>query len=311
MVGAGENSILSGDMLGLRLACGLLPIVTDGRRSLRGTARFLRFRDGWAVLNLARESDLELLPAFTQGQVTTDDAQGLERWAAMAGKDEALRDALDLGLAFAVLPSGPQKVNRPIRYSPSGVALSKGGVVNLSGLWAGPLAGRILSDAGSEVTILSAQNRLEPPKPVWACRFDALMRHGQTELRVPRLSDPVAVAALERAQVIITSSRSESLARAGITPRPDQLWLQITAYGATGMQARRIGYGDDVAVAAGGAIWAEDGTPRFQGDAFPDPLTGMLGALGVLRAQRNGEGGVVAVNLHDSAAWALGPLGEV
>lgn len=311
MVRADADSILLSNIMGLRVESGLSPVVTDGHRSLRGTARFLRFRDGWGVLNLARESDLELLHAFTQGHVMTDEADRLDRWAALSAKDEALRDAVDLGLAFAVLPVGPPMVQTPIRYAPSGVALKAGGVVNLSGLWAGPLAGRILADAGIEVTVLSAQNRPELPQPAWAGRFAKIMRHRQAELRVPRLSHPVAVEALERAQVIITSSRPDSLARAGIAPRPDQLWLQITAYGAEGMQARRIGYGDDVGVAAGGAIWGEDGAPRFQGDAFPDPLTGMLGALGVLRAQQSGQGGVVSVNLHDCAAWALGGQGEV
>lgn len=262
-------------------------------------------RDGWGVLNLARRSDEDLLEAFTAGSVCFAN-EGLSDWMAAQDSAAILDLATDLGLAYAPVPRVmPLAPDIPWTFRPSGSSLSGRGIVNLAGLWAGPLAGRILSDLGQPLTHLTTPARQPESSPPWARSFDSWLRQGQACLVIDDLRDDIAHEILSKAQVVITGARLQGLVRAGIAPRPDQLWVQITAYGSTGRAAQRIGYGDDVGAAAGGLFWDKDGKPRFQGDAFPDPLTGVLSALAVLEAQRQGLGGVIAINLFDVAAWSL------
>ena len=89
------------------------------------------------------------------------------------------------------------------------------------------------------------------------------------------------------------------------------MWVSITAYGRHGAAAGRIGFGDDVAVAAG--LVASDpgsGSPVFCGDALADPLTGIAAALLVLDGLAAGGGRLLDVPMAQVAAATLDGSGS-
>jgi crotonobetainyl-CoA:carnitine CoA-transferase CaiB-like acyl-CoA transferase len=96
---------------------------------------------------------------------------------------------------------------------------------------------------------------------------------------------------------VIEASRPRALAQLGIdaeaiAAESGGVWVSITAYGRA---HNRIGYGDDVAAAAG---LLGDG-PVFAGDAIADPLTGSYAAAAALDAWSAGESGVLDIAMYD------------
>jgi crotonobetainyl-CoA:carnitine CoA-transferase CaiB-like acyl-CoA transferase len=64
-----------------------------------------------------------------------------------------------------------------------------------------------------------------------------------------------------------------------------------------------VAFGDDGA-AAGGLVSRSNGDfPEFMGDAIADPLTGLIGTIGVIESIRAGGGHLIDVALQRSSAW--------
>jgi crotonobetainyl-CoA:carnitine CoA-transferase CaiB-like acyl-CoA transferase len=92
------------------------------------------------------------------------------------------------------------------------------------------------------------------------------------------------------ADVVIEGSRPRALRQMGIRAEDvlaeardsgrSKCWISITAYGRTGPWSNAVGFGDDVAFAAGLiAFDPRTGTPAPCGDAIADPVTGVNAAL--------------------------------
>ena len=118
------------------------------------------------------------------------------------------------------------------------------------------------------------------------------------------------VAWLERADVVVESSRPRALAQLGIDPPAVaaagrlRVWLSVTAYGRSGPMGDWVGFGDDAAVAAGLVAWDEAG-PCFCADAAPDPATGLRAALAVVDHLAAGGQWLLDVALARVAAAAV------
>jgi hypothetical protein len=84
-------------------------------------------------------------------------------------------------------------------------------------------------------------------------------------------------------------------------------WMSVTAYGRDGDGANRIGFGDDVAVAAGLAIAGEP--PLFVGDAIADPITGLYAAVAGLACIGAPTAHAVEASLCRATRYAAG-LGD-
>jgi hypothetical protein len=86
------------------------------------------------------------------------------------------------------------------------------------------------------------------------------------------------------------------------------IWTSITAYGRTGPWDNRVGFGDDVAAAAG--LVAElDGVPVPVGDAIADPLAGARAAAETSAALLRTTGRLIDVSMRDVAHGATGDRG--
>ncbi len=309
----------------------------------RGT-RLLAARDGWLAVSLARADDLDLVPAWlghggeldTPGAgagaaVPLDDAAWdvVARRVAVRSVADLEAQAVLLGLPVGVLasPAVPAALASPTGSGPfldlpvSATSLGPAParrldgllVVDLSSLWAGPLCGRILADAGATVVKVESISRPDGARLGPAAFFD-LLNAGKASVRVD-LGHPAGVRSLVdllgRADLVIEGSRPRALEQLGI--RADALveagpavWVSITGHGRHGPARNRVAFGDDAAIAGGLAAW-RDGRPCFCADAVADPATGLVAAAAALTALAAGGRWLVDVAMVDVAAHLAGP----
>lgn len=300
--------------LGVLDRTGQLPLAPPGLSSPNGACRLFRAADGWMTLNLAREEDHDLIPAWL------DCGFGGEPWDAVASyarhqtRADLVAGADLLGLPAAAVGEticdslDPPRLplGRPGR---TGGALS---VIDLSALWAGPMCGAILAAMGAEITKVESVRRPDPTRtstPDFFRRLNGAKRHLALDLGAAdgqaRLRDAILVA-----DVLITSARPRAFAGLGLDPaevfaeRPGLVWVAVTGHGWTGAASSRVAFGDDAAAAGGLVRWTPGGQPRFLGDALADPVTGLAAAIGALRGLEAGGGVLVDVALAKSAAGA-------
>jgi len=163
-------------LLGERAACAGLR--RRGRISAGGSCRLVAACDGWVAVNLARPSDVDLLPAWlASGDIRAQEAGALAARAQLLGlpvsvvaePEDAAADeqAVARGQAFPFepflvdgRPSSPARADcgrrahsrsRPMAFV----------VVDLSSLWAGPLCAHLLGLAGGRVIKVESTGRVD------------------------------------------------------------------------------------------------------------------------------------------------------
>lgn len=299
-----------------------------GRRSCGGKAELMPTRDGWIVVQLPREDDWRAVPAWleidaerlpdvTSDTTSADDA----RWAVVhavvrtRATEALLAQGRLLGLAVAPAPRDVPddaplfRLRAPTESRPESPTTSMR-VLDLSTLWAGPLAGSILAEAGADVVKVESPDRPDGARAAEPRFFD-LMNAGKDgaalDLKTP--ADRARFEALlAAADVVLESARPRALAQLGYdgaawaAERPGRLWVSVTGYGRA---HEWIAFGDDAAIAAGlawpGASRDPD-EPAFCGDAIADPLTGLHAAALALAHRGAGRGGLLELALRDVAA---------
>lgn len=316
-----------GDLRGAQLLgerAAIAGLVRAGGTAPGGACRLLEAADGGIALNLAREDDWALLPAWCEAEVE-------RHWDAVARAVRA-RPAAELvsrgrllGLAVAA-DEMPTALPRAWfeRVSPRGVGDAPadaergraGGplVVDLSSLWAGPLCSHLLQRLGARVIKVESAARPDGARRGAPAFFDLLnagkasvaldfgSAQGRAQLR----------ALLQRADIVIEGSRPRALRQLGIDAealvreRPGVTWLSLCGYGRDPVQENWVAYGDDAGVAAGlsAAMRAATGLRLIAGDAVADPLTGLHAALAAWSCHRAG-GGLVSVSLRNVVARCL------
>ncbi|MDZ4374201.1 MAG: CoA transferase [Phenylobacterium sp.] len=305
--------------LGVLDRAGHLTLGEPGRPiSPNGACRMLRAADGWVALNLAREDDRALVPAWVCADAP-DVSSEAEAWA-LAERGAAGLPCVALIEQAALLGLPVSRVGERVGASPPRAMVTSGmsppgRVVDLSALWAGPLCGAILAAMGAEVTKVESQRRPDPTRETTPRFFQAL-NGGKTALTLD-LSRPADQGRLrgmiECADILITSARPRALPSLGLDPEalfaanPSLVWVAITGHGWSGEAGRRVAFGDDAAAAGGLIDWTGAG-PVFLGDALADPVAGLEAARGALLAHQAG-GGLVDVSMAGAAAdaaWACG-----
>ncbi|MDO8361883.1 MAG: CoA transferase [Actinomycetota bacterium] len=341
----GEVTVDGAALLGERAA--LAGLARRGRTSCGGGTRLLPTADGWMALSLARGSDVELLDAWLEAPLAAavtapgnahggppiDDAG----WARVEGEVARhpgvalVQRAGLLGLPCALLgevsPADHALVACDAVHS---APRPRGGlaglmVVDLSSLWAGPLAGHLLGLGGAEVVKVESTGRPDGARSGPTEFFD-LLHAGHRSVALD-FTVPAGRAALLRlllrADVVVEASRPRALAGLGASfdlvhaEGWRGVWLSVTGHGRAGEAAMRVAFGDDAA-AAGGLLAHAEGGPVFCADAIADPATGLLGAVAVMQMLAAGRSGRVSVSLaataahlaagvHDNAAVAATP----
>jgi hypothetical protein len=316
-------------LLGERAALGGFAV--PHRRSAGGGCRMIEARDGWIALNLARDADRDLLPAWleTPGLNPLFDP-AIDR--AISGKDwePLIARGREMGLALAGLDEHPVSpgvellVTGQRRAAPVG---ERPLVVDLSALWAGPLAGHLLWLAGAQVVKVESRGRPDALRQGDPALF-ALLNQGKASVALDFAGneDRAALHALvERADIVIEASRPRALRQLGIdaerlvAAHPGKVWVTITGHGASDDAADWVGFGDDCAVAGSLSAVLRDttGLIGFGGDAVADPLAGITAAQEAWWAWQMGQGsriglamsGLVALAIHEESEEDAGRFG--
>jgi len=293
----------------------------QGSVSAGGAARLLKTCDGWIAVQLPRLDDWQLVPAWLEIDLPAERFELDSGWRLIEGRlrTRNTKDVIDRGrliglaVAEATRTISSHVPAYQLRATSEAAPIERRlRVLDLTSLWAGPLATSLLADAGCNVLKVEAPGRPDGARSGPTEFFD-LMNHGKQSVALD-LHQATDRAHFERlldaADVVVESARPRSLAQLGYdaktwcSVRAGRLWTSITGYG---REQEWIAFGDDAAVAAGLA-WplAPDATsastPSFCGDAIADPLTGLHAAALMLGFLRNGRGGLLELSLRDVVA---------
>ncbi len=291
-----------------------LGLVRGGRVSANGGCRLLDTADGRIALNLPRADDWALLPALLGAPVL--DWTALARLVARRPGAALLAQGRLLGLAIAPdqVPPPPPAPFIVEQHAAPGLQPGPPLVVDLSALWAGPLAGALLAAAGARVIKVESTRRPDGARHGAAAFYD-LLNAGKASVTLD-FADAADVRLLHRlvaaADIVIEASRPRALAALGIDAvaqaRRGASWVSITAHGRTGDAAHWAGFGDDAAVAGGlaAAMRRGWGEAMFAGDAIADPLTGITAGFAAWASWRAGGGRLVALAMSEVTAHGCG-----
>ena len=288
--------------------------IRDERQCAGGYGCLMDTANGRIALNLVRDDDWDLIPAWLEGDA--QDWGAISDQARLKDAGYLVERAAEIGLAVAEdkLPPRPESWVSIKRYEtapPKANPL----IVDLSGLWAGPLASSLLAMGGAQVLKIESPTRPDGMR-LGHEGFYALLNSGkdcvalnfrdETDLR--KLKNLIT-----HADVVIEASRPRALKQLGISAedfianKPGQIWARLTAYG---RDENRIGFGDDIGISAGLATVMElaHGEPCFVGDAIADPVNGVHLALAIRAMLRQGGGAVIDVSMKDVLRYAMGDL---
>lgn len=306
--------------MGILDRLGHLPLADPGRTSCNGACRLAAASDGWIAVNLARDEDRELVPAWLEAGIGEDPWTQIERLAPTMTCASLVERAALMGLPAGAVgevwaPHSDAVVHR-MGVGTNHVAWPPQ-VLDLSALWAGPLCGAVLAAAGARVTRVESLGRPDPTRtstPELFRRLNGTKAEVGLDLRGAADRRRLVDLASE-ADILITGARPAALARLGVTPEalftanPNLIWVAITGYGWSLATADRVAFGDDASAAGGLVGWTAAGEPRFLGDALADPITGLAAAAAALTGFHTGGGVVVDAALAVCAAGAASELG--
>ncbi len=310
-------------------------LTVRGRTSCGGAAHLMRAQDGWVAVNLARSSDLELLPAWLALAGDPEECPAPaattgppdERWRA----DDRIRpdlerrvrrlpgSALAEAAAIVGLPVGVLGEREPDLHAGVTVHRFAGPVepgpprrvVDLSSLWAGPLCGSLLAACGAKVVKVTDLRRPDGARsghPDWYRFLNGEKAHRELALDTAAgRADLLALIA--GADVVIESARPRGLQQLGIDaeevmrgPGGPRVWVSITGHG---RRSTRVAFGDDAAVSGGLVVHGDDG-PWFCGDAIADPLSGMAATDASLSCLAAGTRGLIEISMAGVATAHAG-----
>jgi len=298
----------------------LAKLTIPGRTSAGGGCRLYDTLDDTVALNLARPADRELLPAlFETDELNADDIQTTSAWMARSDAARLVRRGRAMGLAIAAVHEHPSPIVPRVELVTGDCARTAASraprVIDLSALWAGPLAAHLLWLAGAEVVKVESRSRPDTMRD-GDTSFYALLNQGKASVALDfadRNDRQALLALIATADIVIEAARPRALAQLGIDAgdivrgTPGLVWITITAHGAVGESADWVGFGDDCAVAAGlsAALREVSGRTGFVGDAIADPLTGIFAALTAWEAWMSRRGGRLGVAMSHVVAHCL------
>ncbi|MEM9174427.1 MAG: CoA transferase [Myxococcota bacterium] len=298
-----------------------------GRTTAGGAGRLLRARDGWLAIQLPRPDDWRLVPAWLEIELDAQGQRDEQGWAQLTAAirtrpvEACVERARLIGLACAPAPRAPVRDATFFRFDAADAPDANVGrergrplrVLDLSTLWAGPLATSLLACAGASVLKVESPIRPDGARAGPDAFFDRMnARKCGAALDLTHAGDRARFSELlEETDVVVESARPRALRQLGfsaeqwIAGRAGRLWLSITGYSRA---HEWIAFGDDAAIAAG-LGWSsgtDPDAPCFCGDALADPLTGLHAAAIALAFTSHGRGGLVDVALRDVTACAAG-----
>jgi hypothetical protein len=318
ITGSPALAALSGaTLLGERAA--LNSFAVPGTISAGGGCRFFATSDSHIALNLSRDDDRALLPALLgDASVDPNDIAALEQHMSVRRAEELVIQGRTLGLAIASL--NERLVSPPSRTSAIGLPVAQKRaqpplVIDLTALWAGPLAGHLLGLSGAQVIKVESHNRpdrMRQGDPALFARLNQNKANVALDLRDTQ-DRHALISFIRRADFVLEAARPRALPQLSIDPDalvrevPGLVWVTITGHGNDGEAGNWIGFGDDCSVAAGlsAALLDASGRIGFGGDACADPLAGIHAARCALEQRASGIGARLILSMSAITAKAL------
>jgi len=294
-----NGSVLLGERARLRCT------IRNGRWCAGGYGKLMETADGRIALNLVRDDDWVLVPAWLEDYI--EDWDGITAKVLGMNSDYLVERAAEIGLAVAKedLPDRPGSWFQSQKFE-SAKSKKNPLIVDLSGLWAGPLASSILMRFGAKVIKVEGPNRPDGMR-LGHAGFYRLLNAGKSCVAL-NFKNPEELATLkhllDKADIVIEASRPRAFSQLGVLAedftarKPGKIWARLTAYG---RDQNRIGFGDDIAIAAGASaiMDAAHGESCFVGDALADPVNGLHLALAIWAHYLKGRGAVIDMSMRD------------
>ncbi len=231
-------------------------------------------------------------------------------------------------------PVEPGPAAAPLRFETGGGRVPAAGrspagdlaVCDLTTMWAGPLATRLLQDLGAEIHKVEPAFRPDGMRAVAGAGIhpggvqvepgrDSAMwnalntgkHHVDLDLRDPEQMDRF-VALASACDVVIDSFSPRVMPNFGVEDRlgDGPLRVSMPAF-PPGPRRHWVAYGTGVHAACGLGRRA-DGTVWAPAVSYPDPLAGLTGALAVMAGVVARQAGVAVTRVEATLAGAVGPL---
>jgi hypothetical protein len=310
------------------------------RISAGGGCRLFDAVGDTVALTLARAADREMLPAlFETDELDANDNTAIAARIARVDAQTLVTRGRSMGLAIAA--EHERQAAAPIdatssfepshswgtacaelvpgRHS-SATARSAPRVIDLSALWAGPLAAHLLWLAGADVVKVESRGRPDAMRNAES-DFYALLNQGKASVAIDlaeSIDRQALLSLIGASDIVIEAARPRALAQLGIDAvqivrrTPGLVWISITAHGVEGDAAGWVGFGDDCAVSGGlsAALRAATGRTGFVGDAVADPLTGIFAALAAWETWRSRRGARLGLSMSHVVAQCLAAARE-
>lgn len=280
-----------------------------GTTSPGGSCRLLQASDGQIALNLARDDDQAILPAWLEDEDVVDEASMIAAIRKTTMHDLVERGRL-LGLAVAPVvppPSATTPWHTVVHVGPRATRRASPRVLDLSSLWAGPLCTHLLHRCGADVVKVESLQRPDGARRGPPQFFD-LLNAGKRSVALDLSSEAGRKqlrALIAQADIVVEASRPRALRQMGIhaekliDQNPGLTWISLNGYGRKEPEENWIAYGDDAGVAAGLSYLMREvtGTSVIVGDAIADPLTGIHAALAAWVCHQKGGGRLLSLAL--------------
>jgi len=205
-------------------------------------------------------------------------------------------------------------------------------IADLSAVWAGPYATRLLADMGAEVIKIESPNNpdllralsLLPPETEHVWNKSAYFNHNNRnklgcalDLSKPR-GKALFLELVARCDVVIENYRAEVLHNLGLgydvlrAARRDIILVSMPGHGKDGPERDYVAYGTNVEQLAGLASLSgyKDGAPQKTGISFGDPVAGTAAAgavlLALLARKRTGRGQYIELAQRETLTALIG-----
>ena len=205
-------------------------------------------------------------------------------------------------------------------------------VLDLTAVWAGPYATRLLGDMGAEVIKIEAPKSpdllralsLLPPETEKAWNKSAYFNHNNrnklscTLDLSTDLGKSTFLRLVEKSDIVIENYRAEVMSNLGLDyqqlreARPDVIMVSMPGHGKDGPERDYVAYGTNVEQLAGlvsvsGYI---DGPPQKSGVSYGDPVAGTAAAGAVIMAliarKRTGRGQYIELAQREALTGHIG-----
>ncbi|MFN8616614.1 MAG: CoA transferase [Dehalococcoidia bacterium] len=205
-------------------------------------------------------------------------------------------------------------------------------VADLTMMWAGPFATRILGEMGAEVIKIESPRawdniRTLIPQPgvedPWNSSFYFNDYNRDKKSLTLDLAQEMGRATLlklvAKCDVVIENYRADVLDNLGLgyevlkAAKPDIILVSMAGYGKTGPEREQVGFGPIIEQMSGLASltgYGDDGVPMKTGLSYGDPVAGMAAAsavsLALIRRRKTGEGAFIDLGQREVLSTFIG-----